>query len=184
MRMPSEASMAIRLRRVLDSATPMQLQDGHAWYQQAYDTCAGLAVEHGLKHVDAAGIVAALSPRLHWSRNVAAARELMATGQVHGVLGESRRKAERILSGEAPATVLSGLKVVSFWHALCGDLDQVVVDVWAARGAGWPERIRFDGVPVRYGRIASAYRSVAGDYSMKPCVTQATVWCAMRGRSS
>lgn len=146
---------------------------GASWYADAGAMCASLP---GGARVGA-GVVAAMSPRLPWSVNVAAARDLLEGREVRGVLGANVAKARRIAGGEDPEAVLGGPKVRAFFSALLGARDVVVVDGWAARIAGYPP----PGTERQYQIIARAYRTAARRAGVDPVVLQASTWIAARG---
>jgi hypothetical protein len=117
---------------------------GVQWYRNARRICRDLARRHGVSESCAAGVVAALSPRLGWTYNVLAADLVLARAErVPGVFKASLVKARRILAGGRPLQVLSGPKVRAFYRALKGDESAAVVDVWTARAAGLsPEHLK------------------------------------------
>ena len=100
-------------------------------------------------------------------------------------------QAEAIIAGEHPSQVLnqSGSKsargvgkTTSFWRNLCGDLDPVTIDVWAARAAEGRDWRASQPTGRRYQRIERAYRTAARRRGVAPAVMQATVWIVERGR--
>ena len=91
------------------SVNDLDRKAGASWYADAGELCAALP---GGARVGA-GVVAALSPRVPWSVNVAAARDLLEGREVRGVLGANVEKARRIAAGEPPEAVLGGPKVRS-----------------------------------------------------------------------
>lgn len=131
---------------------------GHGWYARARDLAEQLATEYtaGNGHYSeeelkaAAGVIAALSPRLAWRKNVEYAKFAY---MVHGdlphldnaddpgvaeayfagmipTLNANARKAFRILNGEDPDVVLGGPKVRAFYFTIVNPTDPraVVVD--------------------------------------------------------
>jgi hypothetical protein len=173
---------------------------GLRWYDNAYAIAEELARESDLmKSGDmlrpirgwsltvrqCAGIIAALSPRCQWASNVAGARAMVRAAMmgepepvVAGTRG-NRRKAWRIANGADPDAVLSGPKVRAFWANICGDVEAVTVDVWAARAA---EGHANDQAPVRrrYELVSEAYRRAARRFGLTPRDAQAAVWTIYR----
>src|SRR5579863_8926457 len=94
-------------------ATDSQLKAGHEWYPMARN----LAFIIGRGDIRmGAGIIAALSPQKSWIINQRLAWATM-TGTVTGQVGDSVRKAERIMAGEDPDVVLPrGKKTWHFFH--------------------------------------------------------------------
>lgn len=153
--------------------------DGARWYVGARKTVRSMAREHGVTVACAAGVVAALSPRLHWSRNVAAARIVLSGARPSGVFRTSYGKARRIYRGERPLRVLSGLKVRAFYRALMGDRRAAVIDTWILQAVGWAHKVT-DRV---YAAIARALELAARRVHRSVTELQAAVWVAVRGRA-
>jgi hypothetical protein len=154
---------------------------GVQWYRNARRICRDLARRHGVSESCAAGVVAALSPRLGWTYNVLAADLVLARAErVPGVFKASLVKARRILAGGRPLQVLSGPKVRAFYRALKGDESAAVVDVWTARAAGLsPEHL----TAKLYAAVAHALKMGADEVGTTTARMQATAWVAVRGRA-
>lgn len=180
--------MVRRLLRAWDQATAEDLAAGLSWFARSADLAESLSAGTNLTPAQCSGIIAALSPRCGWSANVRGAVAMVAaatSGASEPVVAgtrANRRKGWAIATGADPSAVLSGPKVSAFWANLCGDLDAVTVDVWAARAAEGP---RFkDRAPdgSRYARIADAYRAAAAVVGIAPRDLQAAVWTSYRRR--
>jgi hypothetical protein len=172
-----------RIIAIYRAATAAQLAEGTDWYSAARTFSIGLAERYGLTLEQAAGIVAAISPRLPWDRNMAYADLLMRTGDCPTLKG-NKAKAVRILSGERPLDVLGGAKVRAFYLAILGDPDAVVVDRHAfdvAYGAVTDDRTRkaLDRVG-GYDGYANAYRAAATALGTTAVVVQAVTWVVWR----
>jgi hypothetical protein len=168
------------------SATEEQKEQGHAWYETALETAKQFAREYGVSYRHAAGVIAALSPRMKWGTNKDdSKRILQAVAAGSGIIpkcaayGANVRKAWRIANGEQPAKVLGGPKVNAFYRNICGDYNGVTVDVWAARVAE-PYNHHFAGRDKDYQVIAAAYASVADSLNLFPAFLQAICWIAVR----
>lgn len=172
------------LLQILESATTA---DWHHrdWYYRAHNECQTLADSHGIDTAAAAGIVAALSPRLPWAININEAYKVI-VGRDSRALGASIAKARRILSGESPDSVLGGLKVRSFYRNLIDPRDDyhVTIDIWAVRA--WYGDLKYNkGITARqYETIAADYRALARLYNMRPSEIQAVVWELVRRLAS
>lgn len=104
----------------LEAAGPDEIRRGGSWYRDARAVAESLAEIHGVSVETAAGVLAVISPQMHWVDNVAGARAIMETyaagGGPYDVRGitaypENIGKAWRILSDPAfgrPATVCDG----------------------------------------------------------------------------
>lgn len=136
---------------------------GHGWYTRARDLAEGLVKTHGWdmsiagdyerEVAKAAGVIAALSPRLAWRKNVEYAElaymtyagiaeqgvmSMRTDGDISEAyfagmiptLNANARKAFRILNGEDPEDVLGGPKVRAFYFTIVNPSDPraVVVD--------------------------------------------------------
>jgi hypothetical protein len=169
------AEMKARLHAAWNAATDDQIARGRAWYPVAHD----LAEMIGNGNVRiGAGIIAALSPRMQWDRNVKLAVDA-GNGNVHGAMGASLVKVQRILDGSDPADVLpNGAKTWHFFHNIVDPSDSayVTIDAWAYRAAtgDWsavgPKSTR------DYAEVAAAYIGFAGDIGELANVGQAGVW--------
>lgn len=62
--------MVTRLIEAWNQATTEDREAGEEWYKAARAAVANMAARHGVSKSCAAGVVAALSPRIHWSRNL------------------------------------------------------------------------------------------------------------------
>ena len=155
--------------------------NGGHWYADARAYAVSLASVRALSIECTAGIIAALSPRTSWRRNIAAAEILAAGGTPVGILGRSVADARAILAGAHPLDVLNGPKVRAFYHAIlsAGRRGTAVIDAHATRIA---TRGQFDTVaPCRYADVAEAYALAAEVLSIPIHTVQAVTWCAARG---
>lgn len=154
---------------------------GVQWYRTARATARRLARVHSCSLATAAGVIAALSPRLGWTYNVLAADLVLGHAErVPGVFRTSLAKARRIADGARPSAVLGGPKVRAFYRALMGDTSAAVVDVWTARAAG------VDPVglsPKLYDQVARALRMGADEVGTTTSSLQAVAWVSVRGRA-
>lgn len=176
-----------RILRLYDAATP-ENREASAWYGRGRSHVRRMARDHGVTERAAAGVVAAISPRLQWSQNLQYADDILAFAasgiriakpQVP-VFRQNRDKAWRIALGEYPLSVLGGMKTRSFYRNLTGNLEAVTVDVWAGRAAGLTAAAISDS---EYAIIAEAYIEAARLRGIMPAEMQAVVWVEVRGRS-
>lgn len=181
-RLPTDTAMRRAIRRVWDGATAADLAAGLRWYEDAADTARALAAgtDGRVTFEQAAGVIAALSPRQTWARNVIAAAAMIDGDPApRGVFGRQAATARAILAGTLAGP--TGPKVSAFHRAIMGDAAAVVVDVWAARAAGvaMPEGAGLTAA--QYRRIAAAYTAVADRLGVDARDLQAAVWVAIRG---
>lgn len=179
--------MVARILDAYDKSSASDMAEGERWYETARITAAALCAGTALSVEQAAGVIAALSPRVRWESNVRAAAEVISAARRDpddnppNVAGYYRnvKKAWRIATGWHPDNVLGGPKVTSFYRNICGDEYEVTVDVWAARLA---EGVTNKNGPAgkRYKRIADAYRMAADARNVTPMIMQATTWVFTR----
>jgi hypothetical protein len=153
-------------------------QLGTGWYRRSRQVARELAKTHGVHLSVAAGVLAAVSPRIRWSSNIEVADALLAGREVVGIFNANRVKAERIIAGERPLAVLGGDKVRAFYRAIMGDPDAVVLDVWMMRAAGWTKASL---TPREYEELSRALRNAAERVGLDPADFQAVVWSHVRG---
>lgn len=169
-----------RILRVYDQATPLEKEVGADWYEEAGAIVAHLGQESGWGRLHTAAVVAHLSPRFPWPRNVAAAEHLLLRGmRLSGVIGRSYKAALRSLAADDPGETLTGPKTQRFYRNLLGDPEPVTVDVWAARAVSVTEtQLARAGV---YQALEHAFRLAARRRGITPAAMQATTWVVARG---
>jgi hypothetical protein len=188
------ASIDESTRRVVDRivttwhrATAQDMDNGAGWYAEGEKLVDELASEHGLTRETVATVIAHLSPRTTWQRNVQGARSLLADGTAPGCLGANVDRALAALDSGDPLATLNGPKTYRFALNLLGDRDAVTVDVWAVRVA-LGEREDAERVLARvgvYAAVEHAYRLAAARMGVDPTTMQATTWCVARnGRAA
>lgn len=155
-------------------ASADDIREGMSWYR---DT--NLIAREAGNVETGAGIIAALSPRLPWSRNVMLARQAFVAPLEGGALRRSIAAANAILSGTHPLDVLGGLKTRSFFDNILMPLssEAVTVDTHAIKIAGLD---RDSVTPRMYREIADAYRSAAYSVNLRPLEIQAITWTTWR----
>jgi hypothetical protein len=179
-------------------STTSERHHGRVWYPQALGSVQSIAREHSLAESTVAGIVAALSPRNRWERNLIDAESMIRTYKITGSIdptgyrvctfGNNKLKALQILAENInnPAdvkSILSGPKLCEFFSCILGDLQEVCIDghaysVWAG------DRITLDkipsiGVKLR-AKIKSDYKEAANVVNISPAEMQATTWLTWR----
>lgn len=175
-----------RVMHVYRAATDDQVAAGLSWYSAAHDVAAELDPGNVRR---AAGVLAALSPRVSWKRNQMLARLAYETGSASGTLGRSCQAADAILAGEDPLQVLNGPKVRAFFTLIADpdDADAVCVDRHAVDVA---VGLRLDEVDRSawyqlargglYERFAGCYRRAAERLGVLPGQVQAVTWVTWR----
>ncbi len=159
-------------------ATTVDRQAGTGWYPVAYEIAEEVGALCGGDVTDGAGIIAALSPRQQWTRNIAVAREVAARPYLRpsGVFTHNWAKANRIAHGERPSQVLGGRKVTAFYRNILGDETCVCVDGHAfhlASGGLPTKQLERRGV---YDQVQAAYITASEMVGVRPTVIQAITW--------
>ena len=166
---------------------------GHAWYTEAGKHAAILAERHGTTREHAAAVLAHLSPRTFWARNVAAAYSLYADGTAAHCLTRNVDAARVAMGSTHPLSTFSPVakKTRAFAANILGDTQRVTVDVWAVRialGDTTKRNNPIDDIPLKrvgvYEAIERAYQVAAERAGVTPAVMQATTWITTRGRAS
>ena len=129
------------IQAILDLASAGEQSEGLTWYQRANVAAVRLADQYEISIETAAGVIAALSPRNKWSRNLVDAENLIAAYVAAGpeaceeikvcTFGANKKKAVDILiwsAGEEVAKeILSGPKLIEFYSCIIGQ-DDVCID--------------------------------------------------------
>lgn len=174
---------------VLDRATPTEITSGLYWYHAA--NALAWELDH-VSHHRGAGVIAALSPRLRWEKNVDYARlaynlKGYSINEVENyipTLKNSRRKALAMVNGAHPKTVMgNGLKTNAFYHNIAHpwDSNRVTVDKHAFDIA-MGERTGYSTVITdkNYRIIEKAYVEAAFVSGYAPLQVQAIAWVRWR----
>ena len=157
---------------------------GATWYASAKHHAETMSDSAGISIEAAAAVIAHLSPRTSWARNVAGAYALIETGVAPHCIGANADRARGALAAEDPMSTLHGAKTAAFARNILGDQDAVTIDVWAVRiatGTVNENGLRRAGA---YEALAHAYRLAAKRVGVTPAVMQATTWVATRGRAN
>lgn len=159
------------------------------WYDDALAFCKELSIAYALPVQVVAAVTAVLSPANTWDHNMAATKlycEAFGQGQeqpIVGGYGKNRDKAWRILTTQ-DVTLVSGIKVTSFYRNIMGYHHDVTVDRHAIRawlgqesdfngnGAQFPDSV--------YERCVDDYRELAQSHDLNPAQAQAAVWVGYR----
>lgn len=179
-------TVVARILRAWDAATERDREAGRTWYADAAEVASELAPYAGsVEH--AATVIAHLSPRTSWARNVAGARGLVYHGMAEHCMPANVDRARNALASKTPVATLNGPKVRRFAQNILGDTDAVTVDVWAARVAlaTPPDADRILARKGVYDALEDAYRVAARRRGVAPSVMQATTWVVARnGRAA
>ena len=151
----STRAMADRIVATFNRATPANLADGLTWYPDARRLVADVAQASGMPVTTAAAVFAALSPRIQWARNVAAATAFLAgDARLPGVMATSWARAAKVSQAVDPLAALGARRAADYEKLL------------GRKGA--------------YAAIAHAYRLAALRLGLNPCDVQAVCWVVAR----
>lgn len=176
------------VRAVFERANEHTRAAGVRWYSDAITAVRRQLGEWHPPTATIAGVLAALSPRMPWERNVDLAADALLRGAARGALSQNCAKANAILAGADPERILSGRKVRAFYYCLAYPFsDAVCVDrhaVCVAAGRHLPERAG-GAILARvgaYDRAAYCYRHVAAELGAgwRPMDVQAVTWLQWR----
>lgn len=171
------------------AATAAQRVEGRSWYATARQVAESLDPADPRR---AAAVLAVLSPRVHWDRNVTMAADVYAGRPVAGIRANAD-KARRIVDGADPDVVVSGPKVRAFWAAIVDPdnaeaivVDRHALDVACGDVLDDETRGKLLGRKGAYSEVAGLYRSAARrlskelGHTLTAVDVQATTWVAWR----
>lgn len=175
------------VEHAMSNATAEQVAEGARWYADAREVACTVAARLGCSVEAGAGIIAALSPRKPWARNITEALDY-AEGREVKTMAQQLEACDRVLAADragmdplehvtVPGSV--ALKTESFARNIAGDPDAVTVDVWMVRAAGITDRDQ--PTVVQYREITEAVRRIAHDRGLTPAAVQAIAWIGARG---
>lgn len=175
------------MQAVYDMATADELIEGMGWYYMAHVVSVDLVTQFNVTRQQAAGVLAALSPRNKWTNNVANAYTVLGA-VAQGMKPEdykvsttntNKLKAHAIAAGADPLLVLGGQKVLSFYDNILEPhkSTKVTIDSWQMRLAGFSH----DVPSLReYKLVEEALQDMAHDLALKPMQLQAVLWVTYR----
>jgi hypothetical protein len=184
-------------RRIVSTyrlATVQQVKAGAKWYAEAGRAVREVAKVGDISKDRAAIVIAHLSPRTTWRRNIIGALQLVQSGRADGCMGRNVTNAQSALAATDPWSTFSmeARKTRRFAMNLLGRTDVVTVDVWAARvalGRGWGPSWRtgedgdldllMDRAGV-YEAIESAYLRAGRSLDTLATTVQAATWIVAR----
>lgn len=180
-------------------ATVSDKNQGQSWYARAFIFASNLAEVYDINVGTIVGVIAALSPRNRWERNMQDAESMVKVAASGGNFDDlmalkvctfkiGKQKAARILTDkitdrEELLATLKGPKLQEFFNCIMGDSDDVCIDghaysVWVG------DRIALADVP-SIGKklresIKADYRKAAEILGVEPHVVQSITWVAWK----
>ena len=189
---------ASNILAVYQLASTYDRQQGLDWYARAKKFAAQLVLRYDtISLSQAIGVIAALSPRNKWERNLADAENLIKVYRVDPqsaanvkvcTFGKNKAKALQILAltdanWDSVLAILSGPKLREFASCIMGDKQEVCIDghaysVWLG------DRVTLANVPsigVKLRRTIKAdYQAASKALGVPASTVQAVTWCAWR----
>ena len=179
-------------------ATTQEKIDGANWYKSAHKIALNLADDYGLTLQTTAGVIASLSPRNKWSRNVIDAENLIeafvrdpesAVNIKVCTFNKNKEKALKILKNnqdfftDNTREILSGPKLNEFFNCILGVEDDVCIDghaycIWNGSRTSLKD-VPSIGVKLRR-EIKSDFRKAAAKFNISAAEMQAITWVAWR----
>lgn len=174
-----------RATSVYRTADADQHERGRRWYPSAHSIAAQHAETYGLPVETTAGMIAALSPRAPWSRNLVLTERMLASQGTltAGGITVFLNQARRIHDGADPLDVLKGPKTRAFYRAIitAGESDDPVIDRHA-----WDMLVgkRHSDAPNlgQYREAADRMRRAADILCQPVSQVQAVTWVTWRDR--
>lgn len=151
--------------------------DNRDWYEKQR---AAIKQVYGKDWRKFCKILAATSPNATITANLTLANkaynQLRETGKIDrtGYIHCHYTNLKRCQRGQS----LSGRKVNAFYRALVGHEDEVVVDIWMLRYAGYSVHNKRN-----YDEVEYNIRREADELGITPCQRQAEIWCYARKNS-
>ena len=185
------------IKAIYQLATLTEQQDGITWYPAANQIAISLADRHEISEAQAIGVIAALSPRNRWERNVQDADSIISAFKAGGAeqamltkvctFTANKTKAVKILESgletlPTALDILSGPKLREFASCIAG-LPDVCIDghafcIWAANRTGLAD-VPAIGVKLRR-EIKADYQAAADELGITPSACQAITWVTWR----
>ena len=173
---PSADEVRSNYLDIVQSATFAQIMQAATWYTEAQGIARDFANKYLLTLDEAAGVIAAFSPRTRWAENVRNA-ELFLNNNPVPTLSNNLRMAEAVMR-EGSIHALRGRKTNSFAWNIAGNMDVVTIDVWMIRAAGYS---RNDANKTMYDEMENAVMELAYSFGVEPAQMQALLWICVRG---
>ena len=186
------------IKAVFQLATLDEVQNGLNWYPSAGQIAIRLADRYEISEAQAIGVIAALSPRNKWSRNVHDAEALIGAYKASGAdqasltkvctFGANKAKAIAILGLsraadlDAVLAILNGPKLREFTSCIAG-LDDVCIDghAYCIWNGGRTSLKDVPAIGARLRReIKADYQAAANELGLSPSACQAITWCSWR----
>lgn len=181
----NERTIKARIDSAMARATEGDILEGKVWYADAHALAVELSEGSELDVLQAACVIAHLSPKVTWALNKRAAQDLVYRGvRTPGIMNGPFDRALKASQADDPIATFgpAAKKTRSFALNIAGFEQEVTVDIWIARAVGVTEaQLKHVGV---YEGIAHQFRLAGKRYGMSPMQIQAIVWIVTRGKAN
>ena len=187
----------LNIKAIHALASAAEIADGLAWYGVAKSIAVVIAEDYGIPANQAISVLAALSPRNKWTRNVVDTEQLISAYVAGGAdqaletkvctFGSNKAKAVMILESgletlSEALEILSGPKLREFASCIAG-LEDVCIDghawcIWQGSRVTLADVPRI-GVKLRK-EIKADYAQAAADLGLRASELQAITWVTWR----
>jgi len=184
------------IKAVFKLATVQENIVGSSWYTQARVASLAISESYGVPATTIIGVIAALSPRNRWERNLIDAENLVEayvrdpSSAKHVkvcTFNKNKEKALTILANDSPTldsvlATLSGPKLQEFASCIFG-LEDVCIDghAYCIWNGGRTSLANVPSIGVKLRReIKADYIKAANKLNVSPAVCQAITWNAWR----
>lgn len=174
-----------RLLHWLGLAEARHIATGKMWYLGAHAFAEELSRAYNIPLPLVAGVIAALSPSVHWSANKRQAEALCRAhadgGPLESVIlttyGRQAAKARAILTNAEIHLGKRAFKTRAFFHNIRypGSGDWVTIDQHMIAAANFTE-FWVSGAAWCYNLFVEVIRDIASDQELEPCQVQAIIW--------
>jgi len=180
------------IRTVFDMASIENKKRGKEWYIAARIAAFQISQQTGVPLITVCGVIAALSPRNKWARNLLDAEQICRSNEFHkcATFKANVHKAIRIMGTSdktAITAILSGKKITAFFDNIYDpSSSRVTVDVHmqlVALGSYLKEKDRPSLTDKMYREIEEAVKEVAIKNGLQPFELQAITWLTWKERT-
>ena len=169
-----------KLIALYSQASPAVRRRGRSWYPETQRRLREIAEQTGATPAQAAAVFAIVSPLVQVRTALQWTEQILRGDRTYGAFPTKQTpRIEAALSTSKPCRHVSGPKVNSFYRAIMGDTNALVIDRWAAFAAGHEDR--GSNIPRAVWReIDAAYRAAAAAVGETVRAFQAIVWIVIR----
>lgn len=181
--------MKKRLESYINNASLETIDNGMKWYDDANKYCQNISDSYSVSIELVASVVAALSPRNRWSRNLIDAEnvishffkgtDLKSVGTFGKMLQKAVLLCNESLKHDERLSILNGRKIQSFYSNILGHSDKVTIDTWidlAYSGKYKPTKKRANLTLTRYKKIENDLLKLSKKYKVEAYRLQAIIW--------